>query len=81
VTVLVEGPCQETELLLEGRHAGMAPEVDGRVLLRDGFARPGEFVSVLVERAYAADLVGRIVGSAAFETAVREVTRPGAVGS
>ena len=35
VRVLVEGACRETEHLLEGRHHGIAPEIDGRVLIND----------------------------------------------
>ena len=33
--MLVEGTCEETEHLLIARHQGMAPEVDGRVLIND----------------------------------------------
>jgi ribosomal protein S12 methylthiotransferase len=33
--VLVEGVCEESEHLLQARHQGMAPEVDGRVLVND----------------------------------------------
>jgi ribosomal protein S12 methylthiotransferase len=59
---LVEGPCRETEHLLEGRHHGMAPEIDGRLLINDGTAPPGSFAEVEITEAYADDLVGRIVG-------------------
>ncbi len=31
--VLVEGPSEESEFLLEGRHEGQAPEIDGQVYL------------------------------------------------
>jgi ribosomal protein S12 methylthiotransferase len=61
--VLVEGVCAETELLLEGRHQGMAPEIDGRLLINDGEAAPGTLAEVEIEEAYADDLVGRLVGS------------------
>ena len=60
--VLVEGPCSETEHLLEGRHHGMAPDIDGRVLINDGMAPAGEFASVEITEAHADDIVGRIVG-------------------
>jgi len=60
--VLVEGVCAESEHLLEGRHAGMAPEIDGRLLLNDGTAPAGTLVEVEITDAYPADLVGRIVG-------------------
>ncbi|MBI3181818.1 MAG: 30S ribosomal protein S12 methylthiotransferase RimO [Myxococcales bacterium] len=59
--VLVEGASPETEHLLVGRHQGQAPEVDGQVYLNDGFATPGELVTVQVTEAHDYDLVGRIV--------------------
>jgi len=60
--VIVEGPCEETEHLLQGRHYGMAPEIDGRLLINDGSAPAGALVEVEVTEAYANDLVGHIVG-------------------
>ena len=33
IDVLVEGPSDESEYLLEGRHEGQAPEIDGKVFL------------------------------------------------
>ena len=60
--VLVEGVSSETEHLLEGRHHGMAPEVDGRLLINDGYAPAGTYVDVEITDAFASDLVGRIVG-------------------
>ncbi len=60
--VLVEGACAESEHLLEGRHHGMAPEIDGRLLINDGTAPAGSFVEVEITDAYPSDLVGRIVG-------------------
>ena len=62
--VLVEGPCPETEHLLQGRHHGMAPEIDGRLLINDGTAPAGSLVEVEITEAYADDLVGHIVGPA-----------------
>ncbi|HLF55828.1 MAG TPA: TRAM domain-containing protein, partial [Thermoanaerobaculia bacterium] len=62
--VLVEGACDESEHLLQGRHHGMAPEIDGRLLINDGFAPAGSFVEVEITDAYPSDLVGRIVGPA-----------------
>ena len=60
--VLVEGVCAESEHLLQGRHHGMAPDVDGRILINDGAAAAGTFAEVEITEAYADDLVGRIVG-------------------
>lgn len=59
--VLVEGPSEETEHLLVGRHEGQAPEIDGQVYINDGLAYPGELVTVEVTEAHDYDLVGRVV--------------------
>ena len=59
--VLVEGVSEETELLLEGRHEGLAPEIDGVVYINDGSARAGEFAKVEITDAALYDLVGHIV--------------------
>lgn len=59
--VLVEGASEESEHLLVGRHQGQAPEIDGMVYINDGFAYPGEFVTVEVTEAHDYDLVARIV--------------------
>ena len=64
LTVLVEGPCDESEHLLQGRHYGMAPEIDGRVLINDGTAPAGTLAEVEITEAYANDLVGHITGPA-----------------
>jgi ribosomal protein S12 methylthiotransferase len=60
--VLVEGACDESEHLLQGRHHGMAPDIDGRLLINDGEAPAGILVEVEITDAFAHDLVGRIVG-------------------
>ena len=60
--VLVEGLSEETELLGEGRHEGMAPEIDGVVYINDGTADPGTFAKVEITDASTYDLVGHIVG-------------------
>ena len=62
---LVEGVCEETEHLLQARHHGMAPDIDGRLLINDGVAPAGALVEVEITEAYADDLVGRIVGAGA----------------
>jgi ribosomal protein S12 methylthiotransferase len=67
---LVEGVCEETEHLLQARHHGMAPGIDGRVLINDGVAPAGSLVEVEITEAFADDLVGRIVG-AGIEQGVR----------
>lgn len=65
VEVMVEGECRETEHLLEGRTQGMAPEIDGRVLineLADFPVKAGDFVDVKITETHEYDLVGRVVG-------------------
>ena len=61
--VLVEGVSDETELLLEGRFMGQAPEIDGKVYINRGQARAGEIVPVEIEQAGDYDLVGGIAGA------------------
>jgi ribosomal protein S12 methylthiotransferase len=56
--VLVEGESDESELLLVGRHAGQAPEVDGRVHLINGTAQPGEIHRARITHSADYDLVG-----------------------
>ena len=60
--VLVEGVSEETDLLLQGRHAGQAPEIDGLVFINRGEAAPGEIVPVEITEAGDYDLVGGIPG-------------------
>lgn len=59
--VLVEGPHEETELLLQGRHEGQAPDIDGKVIINEGLAYPGEIVKVEITEVHEYDLVGRVV--------------------
>jgi ribosomal protein S12 methylthiotransferase len=64
VEAIVEGPCEETEHLLEGRIRSQAPEIDGRLLINDTGGRnvsPGEIVRVRVSEAHEYDLVGGLV--------------------
>ncbi len=57
VEVLVEGVSDESELLLQGRWWGQAPEIDGHVFLANGTARPGELRRAYVTQASDYDLV------------------------
>jgi ribosomal protein S12 methylthiotransferase len=59
--VLVEGPHPDSDLLLRGRAAFHAPEIDGQVIVNDGAAEPGTFVTCEVTGAHPYDLVARIV--------------------
>jgi len=71
--VLVEGPSEEHDLVLKGRHAGQAPEIDGCVYLSHGEARAGEIRPVRITQASDWDLVGELEGP----PAPREVATPG----
>ena len=57
IEVLVEGESEESELLLDGRHEGQAPEIDGKVILLDGSAPIGSFVQARVMQATEHDLI------------------------
>jgi ribosomal protein S12 methylthiotransferase len=59
--VLVEGMSDESEFLLEGRHNGQAPEIDGKVYLANGEAEPGELRMALVTDAADYDLVADLL--------------------
>jgi ribosomal protein S12 methylthiotransferase len=59
--VMVEGPSEETDFLLESRHEGLAPEIDGVVYLSEGTVKAGDFVKAEITDALGYDLVGRIV--------------------
>jgi ribosomal protein S12 methylthiotransferase len=59
--VLVEGPSEEHELVMKGRHAGQAPDIDGSVYLSEGEARAGEMRRVRITQASDWDLVGELL--------------------
>ena len=59
--VLIEGVSEESDLLLQGRLASQAPEVDGHVLITSGYAHIGEIVPTRIERAMDYDVIGQVV--------------------
>jgi ribosomal protein S12 methylthiotransferase len=59
--VLVEGPSDEHDLVMQGRHPGQAPEIDGHVYLSGGESRPGEMRRVRVTQASDYDVVGDLI--------------------
>jgi ribosomal protein S12 methylthiotransferase len=61
--VLVERAADDAGYVLEGRHPGQAPEVDGVTYLVDCAAAPGEIVRARVTRATDYDLVAEPVRS------------------
>lgn len=60
IEVLVDGVSEESELLLDGRHEGQAPDIDGKVILLDGTAAPGSFVQARVLRTTDHDLIASL---------------------
>jgi ribosomal protein S12 methylthiotransferase len=58
VEILVEGESEESELLLQGRHAGQAPDIDGVVHLINGTAQPGQLCRARITQAGDYDLIG-----------------------
>jgi len=59
--VLIEGVSDESDLLLQGRWWGQAPEVDGSVYLANGIAQAGEIRKVLVTDAADYDLMADFI--------------------
>lgn len=63
IPVLIEGEHEETDLLIQGRHAGQAPDIDGKVIINDLNGRQieiGDLVYVEITDVLDYDLVGRI---------------------
>jgi len=62
--VIVEGVCDETDLLLQSRYYGQAPEIDGYTYLNEGCdsLQVGEIRRVEVVVAGDYDLVARVIG-------------------
>jgi len=62
---IITGVCEETEHLLEGRLAGQAPEIDGRLLINDGIdllpSQLPAFARVEITDAHPYDVVGCVV--------------------
>ena len=61
VEALVEGTHPDSDLLLRGRLATQAPEIDGQVILNDGTAEAGSLVTCRIGEAHAYDLVAAIL--------------------
>jgi ribosomal protein S12 methylthiotransferase len=55
--VLIDGPSEDSGDFLEARHEGLAPEIDGIVMLGKNVGRPGEFAQVVVNDAVGYDLI------------------------
>ena len=62
--ILIEGPSQESEFLVQGRLESQAPEIDGVCLVNDsevGDLLSGEFRTIRITRVLEHDLLGKIV--------------------
>ena len=58
--VMIDGVSEESEHLLDGRHEGQAPGIDGKVILTDGSAKAGEIVDAKITQADTHDLVATL---------------------
>jgi ribosomal protein S12 methylthiotransferase len=64
VEAIVEGRCEETDRLLEGRLRSQAPEIDGRLLVNDAGGwdvATGEIVRVRISETHDYDVVGSLI--------------------
>ncbi|MBT0651502.1 30S ribosomal protein S12 methylthiotransferase RimO [Geomobilimonas luticola] len=59
--VIIEGYSEETELLLRGRSARQAPDIDGQVYVTAGNANVGDIVNLRITDSSDYDLIGEIV--------------------
>jgi ribosomal protein S12 methylthiotransferase len=62
--VLVCGVSDEHDLVMKGRHAGQAPDIDGEVFLSGGGCKAGEIRRVRVTQASDYDVVGELMDAA-----------------
>jgi ribosomal protein S12 methylthiotransferase len=62
IEVLVEGPSEEHEFVMQGRHSGQAPEVDGSVFLSGAEVATGTIVRATITQSAEYDLVGEVEG-------------------
>ncbi|MGE0325296.1 MAG: 30S ribosomal protein S12 methylthiotransferase RimO [Polyangiaceae bacterium] len=58
--VLVEGPSEEHELVMVGRHPGQAPEIDGSVFISGGEVAPGEIHRARITQVTDYDLLAEV---------------------
>ena len=80
--VLVDGPAEEDGHWLEGRHEGLAPEIDGVVYIKgsehsETIPQPGDYVKVHITDADTYDLTGRVLQGESGEGEVAHVRKSG----
>lgn len=73
--VLVDGSNAEVDWLLDGRHEGQAPEIDGKVILTDGTAEVGEMVEAIVTQVGPYDFVASLDPEAAEQALLEAADR------
>jgi ribosomal protein S12 methylthiotransferase len=61
VRVIVDGPSDESDLVVEARSFAEAPDVDGKIYIGDATLRPGQLVDVIIEDASDYDLAAVLV--------------------
>jgi len=59
--VVIEGYSDETDLLLKGRSARQAPDIDGHYLITSGFANVGDYVQLRITDSSEYDLIGEML--------------------
>lgn len=74
IDVLIEGISDESDLLLQGRHCGQAPDIDGLTYVTSGVASPGDVVRVRIDQASAFDVAGEMLDE--DEQAAESVASP-----
>lgn len=84
--VMIDGVSDESEFLLDGRHEGQAPEIDGKCIVCDGTGERGDFVQAKIINATAHDLIvsmdlEREVDESALEAAEDNDVVPGSFGA
>ena len=70
--VLVEGTSEEHDFVMQGRHAGQAPEIDGQVFLSGAEVAPGQIRRVKISQASDYDLVGEVIDRAPSRAAEKK---------
>jgi ribosomal protein S12 methylthiotransferase len=61
VRVIVDGPSEESELVVEARSFAEAPDVDGKIYIGDATLQPGQFADVRIEDASDYDFAANLV--------------------
>jgi ribosomal protein S12 methylthiotransferase len=77
--VLVEGPSEDSELVMAGRHAGQAPDIDGIVYLSGEPVLPGDLVKARITKASDYDLVADVLANLPLPKARARTSGPALV--